>query len=131
MFDRAEFIPNNFVTRLGMTAVPAEFHAIHDWLSVIEIEFAHTNLDVVSARAVLQVWRTGVYNSVTFSITFEHDCESKIITSQVVEALQIPANTKYTIYVSDNTMREFFNGLNYRENMARLGLLKRTDLRRE
>lgn len=60
MFDGAKFVPNNFDARFEKIGVPAEFHAIQDCLSVSEIGFSLTNPDIISARAVLQVWRTGV-----------------------------------------------------------------------
>lgn len=105
---------------------------MHDWLSVSEIGFALTNSDVVSTRVVLQVWRTRVYDSATSSINFVYEGESNIIPSQVIrEALRILEKTTYTMVVSDNTMKEFFNWLNYIGSMPRLGLLKRANLRSE
>lgn len=134
--DGATFVTNNYVPILSKEGVPADFDIIQDILSSGSIFPALTQPEAVSAKTVLEIWRTCTYNdggsNIPLVISFTQAGETYEITQAVVvRALSLPEVNSYQEVFIDAEVTEFLLEIGYFRNMIKLGKLTRPHLKRE
>ena len=135
IFSGAKFVPNNYSSILSKDEAPSELHFIQDFLANSDIGYALTQPEEFSGTQVLEFWRSGIYDDGgaqgSPSIIFTTGEDEHVVTLATVrQALQLPENCIYST-VEEPVLQNMMASLGYEKTLAKLGQLKRSNIRRE
>lgn len=129
------FVSNNYAAPLNNENVPDAFHLMQNFLRDSEIGRALVEPQTLAASQIATFWQHCVYDNGgenrTPSIIFSYEETDYVITPDTVrETMGFDTHTSYSV-VSEKNLRKMLQQIGYSGSLAKLGSVKRPQLRKE